>query len=545
MTATTSLPVVVVGAGPTGLTLAGLFAAAGTPTILVERNPSTSSVPKAISCDDETLRALTRGRLAYTLDSVLIPGAGTKYLGARGQTLVYARAQDPPRFGHPVKSPFSQPDFERELLAGIVRAGGVDLRFGTTVIGLVQDSNAVTVAIRNADGSEHRLRASYVVGCDGGRSTIRGLLGVRMRGESFSDRWLVVDTANDPHNDRYAIHVGNPHRPHVIVAGRDATCRYEFLLKDSEAPSDVIDHDLLAALLEPYRTIAPDDVVRQTIYTFHALNAERWRVGRCFLAGDAAHMMPPFAGQGMNSGIRDADNLSWKLSMVAAGTAPESVLESYEIERRPHAQLMIDLSVKLGRIVMNTNTTRARLRDGALRALNIVPPARRWLAQMRFRPRPHYGSGLVTTIGGITSPLLGRMFPQPLVLDNSGRTVPLDSVLGDGYCVLMIDPPNREVDARLVSLAATVTGTVRSLLLADRLPWPASESYSVMDAGFQAELAPLNGKTLLVRPDRYVAAIFDPDSAPDIERWARDALVRQPIDASERNPGFSTRVGGD
>ena len=540
MTATISLPVVVVGAGPTGLTLAGLLAATGTPTILVERNPSTSSVPKAISCDDETLRALTRGRLAYTLDSVLIPGAGTKYLGARGQTLVYARSQDPPRFGHPVKSPFSQPDFERELLAGIVRAGGVDLRFDATVTGLVQDPNAVTVTIRSAHGRERSVRASYVVGCDGGRSTIRGLLGVKMQGESFSDRWLVVDTANDPHNDRYAIHVGNPHRPHVIVAGRSATCRYEFLLKDSEAPDDVIDHDLLAAVLAPYRTIAPEDVVRQTIYTFHALNAERWRVGRCFLAGDAAHMMPPFAGQGMNSGIRDADNLSWKLAMVVGGTAPESLLASYELERRPHAQLMIDLSVKLGRIVMNTNATHARLRDAAVRVLNVVPPARHWLAEMRFRPRPHYASGLVTTIGGSTSPLLGRMFPQPLVLDESGRIVPLDSVLGDGYCVLFIDPPTREVDSRLTSLAATVRGTVRSLLLADRLPWPASESYSVMDAGFQAEFVSLNGKTLLLRPDRYVAAIFDLDSARDIERWARDTLVLQPIEAAEsrcRRPG--------
>ncbi|MGZ4737676.1 MAG: bifunctional 3-(3-hydroxy-phenyl)propionate/3-hydroxycinnamic acid hydroxylase [Ilumatobacteraceae bacterium] len=540
MTATISLPVVVVGAGPTGLTLAGLLAAAGTPTILVERNPSTSSVPKAISCDDETLRALTRGRLAYTLDSVLMPGAGTKYLGAHGQTLVYARSQDPPRFGHPVKSPFSQPDFERELLAGIVRAGGVDLRFGATVTGLVQDSNAVTVAIRSADGSEQAVRASYVVGCDGGRSTIRGLLGVKMRGESFSDRWLVVDTANDPHNDRYAIHVGNPHRPHVIVAGRDATCRYEFLLKDSEAPGDVIDHDLLAALLAPYRTISREEVVRQTIYTFHALNAERWRVGRCFLAGDAAHMMPPFAGQGMNSGIRDADNLSWKLSMVVGGTAPESLLASYELERRPHTQLMIDLSVKLGRIVMNTNVPSACFRDAAVRALNVVPPARRWLAQMRFRPRPHYASGLITTIGENTSPLLGRMFPQPLVLDESGRIVPLDSVLGDGYCVLLIDPPAREIDSRLVSLASTVTGTVRSLLLADRLPWPASESCSVMDAGFQAEFTRLKGKALLVRPDRYVAAIFDPDTAPDIEQWARDTLVLSPTEPAGRTIGSNT-----
>ena len=368
---------------------------------------------------------------------------------------------------------------------------------------------------------------------------------MKMRGESFSDRWLVVDTANDPHNDRYAIHVGNPHRPHVIVAGRDATCRYEFLLKDSEAPGDAIDHDLLAALLAAYRTIAPEDVVRQTIYTFHALNAETWRVGRCFLAGDAAHMMPPFAGQGMNSGIRDADNLSWKLSMVTSGTAPESVLESYELERRPHAQLMIDLSVKLGRIVMNTSTTRARLRDAAVRALNMVPPARKWLAQMRFRPRPHYASGLVTTIGGNTSPLLGRMFPQPLVLDESGRTVPLDSVLGDSYCVLLIDPPTREVDSRLTSLAATVTGTVRSLLLADRLPRSASDAYSVMDAGFQAELARLKGKTLLVRPDRYVAAIFDPDSAPDVERWARDTLVLHPIEAAERETTFTRQNGGD
>ena len=221
----------------------------------------------------------------------------------------------------------------------------------------------------------------------------------------------------------------------------------------------MIDHDLLAALLEPYRTITREEVVRQTIYTFHALNAERWRVGRCFLAGDAAHMMPPFAGQGMNSGIRGRrqpvvealDGGRWHSARVCTGELRARAAAAHPTHDRTLRETRSNRD--------EHELVPARLRDAAVRALNVVPPARRWLAQMRFRPRPHYASGTRHHHHGRhESATRADVSPQPLVLDASGRIVPLDSVLGAGYCVLVIDPPTREIDSRLASLASTVSG---------------------------------------------------------------------------------------
>lgn len=237
------------------------------------------------------------------------------------------------------------------------------MRFDTEVIAVDQTDDHVTVRAIHA-GEHQAVHVKYLLGCDGGCSRVRQIHGVGMTGRSHSDVWLVVDTTGDSHNERYAMHHGDLHRPHVIVAGLDGRCRYEFRLLDGEGEAGIVpSFDLIRQLVSPYRPITPDQVVRAVNSRFNALVANQWMIGRSFLLGDAAHMMPPFAGQGLNSGIRDAANLAWKIADVIHGRLDPSVLDTYERERRPHAIATVRLSEQLGHVVMTTSEQRARRRD--------------------------------------------------------------------------------------------------------------------------------------------------------------------------------------
>ncbi|WP_055539556.1 FAD-dependent monooxygenase, partial [Streptomyces neyagawaensis] len=410
-------PVLVVGAGPTGLTAAHLLGSRGVRVLLVERNTTTSNDAKAISLDDESLRTLqSAGGLDEAVYPILVPGTGTRYFGVGGRPLVHARGTGDQRLGHPFKNPFAQPDLERVLCTQLRRLPGVDVRFGTRLTALAQHPDRVRVSLRTGgeDGPVEELDVSYVLGCDGGRSTVRDLLSVPMRGRSFPDVWLVADTLEDTHDQRYGMHHGDPDRPVVIVPGQDGRCRYEFRLKPGECEAGTSPpFALVRELLRPHREITPDQIERAVAYSFHALLADRLREGRCFLLGDAAHMMPPFAGQGLNSGIRDAANLCWKISEVLAGRAGDAMLDTYDSERRPHARAVIDLSVRLGRIVMTTSRPRALLRDALVRTAMHIPPARRYLTEMRYRPDTRLRAGAVLPTNGAGSGLVGTMLPQP------------------------------------------------------------------------------------------------------------------------------------
>ncbi|WP_405640004.1 FAD-dependent monooxygenase [Streptomyces sp. NBC_00019] len=307
--------VLVVGAGPVGLTAANLLGALGVRVLVVERHATTSDDAKAISLDDESLRTLQLADLDEAAYPIIVPGTGARYYGVGGRPLVHARGTGKRRYGHPFKNPFAQPDLERVLRSALDRFPHVDIRFGTRLVELSQYPDRVwaTLASADEDGDAvtQQIEAAYVLGCDGGRSTVREQLSVPMRGRSCPDDvWLVVDTLKDPHDEGYGMHVGDPDRPLVIVPGRAGRCRYEFRLGQGEcAPGGAVPFGLVRDLLRPHRDITPEQVERSVAYTFHALLAERLRDGRCFLLGDAAHMMPPFAGQGLNSSVRDAANL--------------------------------------------------------------------------------------------------------------------------------------------------------------------------------------------------------------------------------------------
>jgi 3-(3-hydroxy-phenyl)propionate hydroxylase len=261
---------------------------------------------------------------------------------------------------------------------------------------------------------------------------------------------------------------------------------------------------LLAAHLPPG---AAPKVIRSQVYRFHALVAERWRAGRVLLAGDAAHMMPPFAAQGLNSGLRDAQNLAWKLAAVLAGGADPMLLDTYEQERRPHAEATIRLSVRMGRWMMTTDVRRAKLRDVSLRLGLRIPPVRRYVAEMRFKPPQHYDAGLLWSAGA-PHPALGAMLAQPLVVDALGHEHPLDEMLGPWFSVIAIDPAGPLPAASGSALWDSLRARPLELRTGDRAARSSSRWPSVAITSPDRELEQLGGRILLVRPDRIVAAVF-------------------------------------
>ncbi|WP_406131619.1 FAD-dependent monooxygenase [Streptomyces sp. NBC_00989] len=541
--------VLIVGAGPVGLTAAHLLGSLGVQVLLVERNSTTSDDAKAISLDDESLRTLQAADLAGAVYPIIVPGTGTKYFGVGGRPLVHARGSGDRRFGHPFKNPFAQPDLERVLRTELARHPNIEVRFATGLSGLTQLPHGVQVTLHRGDGRHtEELTAGYVLGCDGGRSTVRRLLSVPMRGRSFPDDvWLVLDTLEDPHQERFGMHIGDPSRPTVIVPGRDGRCRYEFLLRPGEgAVWQEPPFELVRRLLQPYREITPAQVERAVAYSFHALLAERLRVGRCFLLGDAAHMMPPFAGQGLNSGVRDAANLSWKLAEVLAGRAGDALLDTYDVERRPHAQAVIDLSVQLGRTIMTTSRPRAYLRDLLVRAALLTGPGRRYLTEMRYRPDTRVRTGAVVRPGRRANPLVGALLPQPRVLHGPGyRLALLDDVLGTGWSLLGVGLT--EADWTCARGAGLPYGTEVDVLIDDRALGRVTDRPEITDAdgGPGAFLQDLAGHFVLVRPDRLVAAVFPPHRAARVGQELRRFVSAPAADPTAKvlAPGSHTDTG--
>jgi 3-(3-hydroxy-phenyl)propionate hydroxylase len=514
--------VAIVGAGPVGVTTANLLGRYGVDTVLIDRETGVVDYPRAVGIDDEGLRTLQAAGLADDVLADAIQNVPLRFYDARGRCLAEVSPSSR-EFGWYRRNIFMQPLAERTLRAGLERFPHVRTLLGHEHVRLEQSPAAVRLELRRDDGTRVDVDARYVVAADGGRSGIRDALGVRLAGETHPRKWVVVDCANDPLDAPYTALHCDPRRPYVCAHMPFDFRRWEFMLFPGEDAEEML---APAKVRELLRHHVPDpsvvDVVRARVYTHHSRIAERFVVGRVALAGDAAHLMPPWAGQGLNTGLRDAFNLAWKLAAVVRGAAGPGLLASYEAERRAHAQAMIDLSTTLGRILSPTSTLTARSRDAFFRAATIAPGARRWILEMRFKPRPAYASGVFVPGGSRDrrrgGDPVGRMFIQPDVETGTGTCVRLDEVLGPGFAVVGFEcDPAGHLDAAgtaaLGALDAAVLRVVESRAgdVHHRRTdaWPGTTVVEDVENLLRPWFHRHGANVVVLRPDRYVAALCD------------------------------------
>jgi len=440
--------VLICGLGPVGQLLALLLGDLGVRTIAIDEADEPYNLPRAAVVDDEVLRIFQ----AAGVDQQILADAQVQqavtYVTASGRAIEAFRPVHG-ELGHPPLVSIHQPSMERTMVAALQERATVELRWGRRVETIDRAAEGVTAWVRATGGGRAEpLRARYLVGCDGGRSAVRSRLQIPFGGSTFVQRWLVVDALVDrpmaaaPHPH----FVGDPRRPIVSLPMSPGRHRWEWMLHPGEDQAPFLEPARIRELLAPWISDEHVEVERAVVYTFHARTAARWRAGRVLLAGDAAHVMPPFVGQGFSSGARDAGNLAWKLDAVLHG-APERLLDSYEAERRPHVTSMQRLAVRWGGVVQTTHPAIGVVRDAAMEVLDRTG-ALRWLSD-RAKPRP------------------GALFPQPDRLDDR---------LGRGWAV--------------VASTATAGAAWR-------------------DAGLHVVEHPHEREWSLLRPDRFVFACED------------------------------------
>jgi 3-(3-hydroxy-phenyl)propionate hydroxylase len=496
------VPIVIVGAGPTGLTLANLLGVYGIGCVLLERNAATVHEPRAVSIDDESLRTMQAAGLAETVMRETVAGYGSHYYSARGRLFAKVQPTAEP-YGFPRRNAFRQPILERQLREALARFPHVVAAFEHELVSFTQDSHQVNLRVRG-DSGESAMTCDYLVACDGASSSVRRALGIAMSGSTFQERWLIVDLENSPVASPHTKVFSDPKRPCIALPGPQLTRRYEFMLHDDEREEDMLAPDAVDRLLREHEAAPESRIVRKVVYTFHARLAERWAQGRVFLAGDAAHLMPPFAGQGMNSGLRDAFNLAWKIAAVAEGRLGRGLLASYEPERRDHAGSMIRFALNMGRALAPPNRAAAFALVSGFRVLSLFPRARDYIAQMKFKPPPRFSQGFIVPDGeSARRTLVGRLYPQPRERTADGRELRLDDVLGTGFALLVRSPratdvlpaletkPWRDLVPRIVVVGE---GTFDGAICVRELGAP------------DPRLARFGDHVILLRPDRYVAA---------------------------------------
>ena len=469
--------VIVVGGGPVGVVAAMECARRGLSVTVVEKSTDVYDLPRAIVMDDEIQRAVTLAGAGSSLASVTSPMAGAEFIDTSGNRIIGFEIPEglTTGLGFPPVVRYYQPQLET-FLRDVARRAGVRLRLGDEVVAVAQSDRGVTATL----GSGETLNAGWLIAADGAASPIRKSLGIPFDSLGFDQDWLVVDVrlrdGVEPKLPRLTQQICDPARPTTFVPGHERFRRWEFQLQPGETRDEMTSPPRVWSLLAPWITGDDAELVRAVVYRFHATVAGSMRDRRVFIAGDAAHQMPPFLGQGLCSGVRDSVNLVWKLQMVESGHGGERLLDTYDAERRPHASGVVRHATDMGRLI-----DQLAGRGGGQSGLENAYGGQ--------RPFPHLEHGML-----VTGPVLvGRQMPDITLVDGNR----FDSVAGDGFAVVI--PPGW-------------TGADGSLA-----------TWREVGAKVFTGEVPFADGAVVVRPDRYVASVssdadgFESDTATLME----------------------------
>lgn len=450
-------------AGSAGLVLARLLGQQELDVILIERLPETVAEPRVIAIDAESLRTLQHLGMQKGFESELLQGMTAVYASGVGEDLFCVGSPELKPYRYSLVNSFDQPTLDRYLAKGLETRRSVQVRFNTALESFVQDAGGVRIICRNSAGERAEIRADCLIGADGGVSTIRSLLNIKIKEESNPLPWLVIDTV-DPVLDGQLDweFFCDPARPGMTMRKKHGKRRWEWMLIPVEDREDLLKQENIHRLISPYTDVSRVDIYRKRVYDFHAIIAERWWEGRVFLAGEAAHMTPPIAGQGLNSGFRDEANFSWKLSDVIKNHANPAILVSYELERRDRAGQLPETALNLGKQIQPTDPEEAPDRDAFFAEINKDPAAVRSFGDRISASINNDRVAGDLVIGEVEAGAADSMLLQPRVKSSGGEERLMDEFLGDGFALLGIDcDPVDAVDDdtlnRWLSVGASVT----------------------------------------------------------------------------------------
>jgi 3-(3-hydroxy-phenyl)propionate hydroxylase len=501
-----AVDVAIVGFGPVGAFTALLLADAGLRVAILERSREPVEQPRAVGIDGESLRAFQRIGFGDAVAAILQPPR-------ERDRVCFTNSRREPLFGLDIPERgangwrdiafFDQPELEALLRELVAREPRIEVRLGHEVVGLEAEDDGVVLRSREAPGAKvSLLRADYAIGCDGASSFVRRAAGIEWLSLGYDRDWLVVDIVQGPEArlPRETMQVCDPARLTTYVCCKDPYRRWEFALLEGETRDAMLRPERIEALLRPWLPPEHYAIRRAAVYQFHAATAARWREGRVFLAGDAAHQTPPFLGQGLNSGFRDAVNLGWKLPLVHAGLCGERLLESYAVERDAHARDLVEWAVAVGKLMENLAAREAGEPDP-----HPATDASAGYGQGRTVP-PLRGGVLVDAQTRGAHPA-GVLPSQPTVRRSDGSECRLDELFGRGFTVvgrkpseLRLGPEARRVLERLGGRVVPLEGLEVTRGAVDHL--------------FDAHPA------VVLRPDRYVFGVVDGE-------WDLDRLLAE------------------
>lgn len=529
----TDTDVVVIGAGPTGLALTHLLALRGVNVTLLESLPDIIDWPRAVGIDDESFRTLQTMGVMDKVEKFTTPNHIMRVVNGRGKVLIEIKPKTR-EFGWSRRNSFSQPDVDKLVWTELSRYKGVKTHFNTWVESLEDKGDHVVVTAKMGDGSIKTFTSKYVVGADGGKSPTRKHIGTTFDGTASPTRWVVIDVDNDPVGTPNVFLGGDPRRPYVNLALPYGVRRFEFMIFDNETDEQAQSEEFLRGLLKSF---VPDpkemNLVRTRMFTHNSRVAGNFRKGRIFIAGDAAHLMPVWQGQGYNSGMRDATNLAWKLAAVINGESSDALLDTYTTERKDHAQAMVDISTDFGKIVKPTNFLVVWFRDAAFAVLNLFPKVKAYFAEMKYKPMPRYEKGAIVDVDtmkpGFASRKLsskqaaiasannhispvGTQFIQPRVDSGNKKDVLLDDLIGPGWAVIAwaVNPETlfTKDEMKLVDKLGAKLVSVRPVTQAE-LNKPkhknaivVSDTSGALKQWFDDRPTPV----VFLRPDRFIGA---------------------------------------